>query len=70
MAVYGILWSLLLLSGTLLNVAAEFVGPRIALATGATIVLAYVWLFLVRSSALRNVSLETEDEQAESPSTT
>ncbi len=69
MAVYGILWSLLLLSGTLLNIAAEFVGPRIALATGATIVLAYVWLFLVRSSALINVSLEPDDKQAQSPST-
>jgi hypothetical protein len=62
MAVYGILWSLLLLSGTLLNLAAEFVGPRIALATGSGVVLAYVWLFLVRSSALTHLTLETEGD--------
>jgi MFS family permease len=62
MAVYGILWSLLLLSGTFLNLAAEFVGPRIALATGSGVVLAYIWLFLVRSSALTHLSLETEGD--------
>ncbi|MDA1035406.1 MAG: MFS transporter [Chloroflexi bacterium] len=70
MALYGVLWSLLLLSAALLNFTAELIGPRLALTGGASIVLAYVWLFLIRSSALRNVSLETGDEQAEPPSTT
>jgi hypothetical protein len=61
MALYGVVWSLLLLSGFLLNLAAEFVGPRAALAGGSGIVLAYVWLVTARSSALRNVSLERDE---------
>lgn len=68
MALYGVLWSLLLLSATLLNFAAELIGPRFALAGGAGIVLAYVWLILVRSAALRNLSLETKEDQTASPS--
>ena len=58
MSLYGILWSLMLLSGTLLNFAAEFVGPRVALSGGAIIVLIYVWGFLVRSRSFRHISLE------------
>lgn len=63
MALHGLLWGLVLLSATVLNIAAEFVGPRIALATGASVVLVYVWLFVVRSSALRNVSLTPDSAQ-------
>jgi MFS family permease len=58
MSLYGILWSLMLLSGTLLNFAAEFVGPRVALSGGAIIVLIYVWGFLVRIRSFRHISLE------------
>lgn len=45
------------LSGFLLNVAGELVGPRLALAGGASIVLAYVWLSLVRATALKKLVL-------------
>ena len=62
MALYSLLWGLVLLSGTVLNLAAEVVGPRIALATGASVVLLYVWLFVVRSPALRNLSLSSESK--------
>jgi MFS family permease len=57
MSVFALVWSLMFLSGFLLNVAGSLVGPRFALAGGATIVLAYVWLSLVRAPALRNIVL-------------
>jgi len=55
MSVFALVWSLMFLSGFLLNTAGALVGPRLALAGGAAIVLAYVWLSLVRATALRNV---------------
>ena len=55
MSVFALVWSLMFLSGFLLNAAGALAGPRLALAGGAAIVLAYVWLSLVRASALRNV---------------
>jgi len=57
MSVFALVWSLMLLSGFLLNVAGEWVGPRLALAGGAVIVLAYVWLSLVRAAALKKIVL-------------
>ena len=57
MSVFALVWSLMYLSGFLLNGAGALVGPRLALAGGAAIVLAYVWLSLVRARALRNVVL-------------
>jgi len=57
MSVFALVWSLMFLSGFLLNTAGEFVGPRLALAGGAAIVLAYVWLSLVRSTALKKLVL-------------
>jgi MFS family permease len=57
MSVFALVWSLVYLSGFLLNVAGSLAGPRLALAGGATIVLAYVWLSLVRATALRNLAL-------------
>ena len=70
MALYSLLWGLVLLSGTVLNLAAEVVGPRIALATGASVVLLYVWLFVVRSPALRNLSLSSDSKKNLAPSGT
>ncbi len=57
MATFHLVWSLMYLSGFLLNGAGALIGPRLALATGASIVLAYTWLSLVRASALRNLVL-------------
>jgi MFS family permease len=57
MSVFALVWSLMFLSGFLLNVAGEWAGPRLALAGGAVIMLAYVWLSLVRAAALKNVVL-------------
>lgn len=57
MSVFALVWSLMFLSGFLLNTAGALVGPRLALAGAAAIVLAYVWLSLARATALRNVVL-------------
>ena len=57
MSVFALVWSLMYLSGFLLNGAGALAGPRLALAGGAAIVLAYVWLSLVRAAALRNLVL-------------
>ncbi|MGH8702881.1 MAG: MFS transporter [Burkholderiales bacterium] len=57
MSVFALVWSLMLFSGFLLNTAGEWAGPRLALAGGAVIMLAYVWLSLVRAAALKNVVL-------------
>jgi predicted MFS family arabinose efflux permease len=57
MSVFTLVWSLVFFSGFLLNGAGALIGPRLALAGGATIVLAYVWLSLVRATALRNLVL-------------
>jgi len=57
MSVFTLVWSLMFFSGFLLNSAGALVGPRLALAGGAAIMLAYVWLSLVRASALKHVVL-------------
>jgi len=57
MSVFALVWSLMFLSGFLLNLAGEWAGPRLALAGGAVIMLAYVWLSLVRAQALKSVAL-------------
>jgi MFS family permease len=56
MGIFTLVWSLLFLSGFLLNFAGALVGPRTALGGAAVIVLCYVWLSLARSSALRRLS--------------
>ena len=57
MSVFTLVWSLVFLSGFLLNTAGALAGPRLALAGGALIVLAYVWLSLVRATALSKLVL-------------
>jgi MFS family permease len=57
MSVFALVWSLVFLSGFLLNIAGSLVGPRWALAGGPAIVLGYVWLRLVRATALKNLVL-------------
>jgi MFS family permease len=57
MSVFALVWSLMYFSGFLLNTAGSVVGPRLALAGGAVIVLAYVWLSLVHATALKKVVL-------------
>lgn len=60
MSIFALVWSLMFLSGFLLNSAGEWAGPRMALAGGATIMLAYVWLSLVRAEALKKVVLASK----------
>jgi len=55
MSVFALVWSLMYLSGFLLNSAGALAGPRLALAGGAAIMLAYVWLSLARAPALKNL---------------
>ncbi len=57
MGVFTLVWSLVFLSGFLLNFAGSIAGPRAALACGASIVLVYVWFSLVRSQPLRQLLL-------------
>jgi MFS family permease len=57
MSVFALVWSLMFLSGFLLNVTGEWAGPRLALSGGAVIMLAYVWLSLVRATALKKLVL-------------
>jgi MFS family permease len=57
MSVFALVWSLMFLSGFLLNTAGEWLGPRLALAGGAAMMLAYVWLSLARATALQRVTL-------------
>jgi MFS family permease len=57
MSTFALVWSLMFFSGFLLNSAGALVGPRLALAGAAAIVLVYVWLSLVRATALRGIVL-------------
>ncbi len=57
MGVFTLVWSLVFLSGFLLNLAGSLTGPQPALAGGAAIILIYVWTSLVRSVALKNLLL-------------
>ena len=57
MSVFALVWSLMFLSGFLLNTTGAWVGPRMALAGGAILMLAYVWLSLVRATVLNTVVL-------------
>jgi MFS family permease len=57
MAMFTLVWSLVYLSGFLLNFTGSLVGPRVALAGGGAIVLSYLWLSLARSTALRRLVL-------------
>ena len=57
MGVFTLVWSLVFLSGFLLNFAGSLTGPQPALAGGATITLIFVWTSLVRSAALKDLRL-------------
>jgi predicted MFS family arabinose efflux permease len=57
MAVFTLVWSLVYLSGFLLNFTGSFTGPRTALVGGGAIVLSYVWLSLARSTTLQHLVL-------------
>jgi hypothetical protein len=57
MGMFTLVWSLVYLSGFLLNFVGDWTGPQVALALAAAIVLGYVWLSLVRSPALRELAL-------------
>lgn len=63
MGVFTMVWSLVYLSAFLLNFAGSVLGPRQALAGGSAIILAYTWLFLARSQALRELVLTPRNPQ-------
>jgi len=63
MSVFALVWSLMFLSGFLLNIAGSFVGPRLALAGGAVIMLAYVWLSLVRPGNVLSLTVARSPER-------
>lgn len=60
MSLYGQLWSLMLLSGVILNATAAFVGPTYALGGGACLLLAFVYIYLARSSSVRRITLDPD----------
>ena len=57
MALFSLVWCMMVLSGFLLNFAAAYAGPRWALCGGALAVLCFVWLSLARFVPLREVTL-------------
>jgi len=57
MALFSLVWSMMVLSGFLLNFTAAFIGPTWALTGGTVIVLCFVCLSLARSAPLRRVTL-------------
>ena len=57
MGVFSLVWSLMFLSGFLLNAAGAWVGPRFALAGGAMVMLVYLWLSLARAEVMKKVVL-------------
>ena len=62
MSLFSLVWSLMFLSGFLLNAAGEWAGPRLALAGGATMMLGYIWLSLVRVEALKKIVLAAKSK--------
>ena len=60
MSVFTLVWSLQYLSGFLLNATGAQVGPRWALAGGATLMLVYLWLSLSRAAAMKSVVLSAK----------
>ncbi len=59
MGLFGLLWSVLPLSGALLNGVAQFVGAPTALASGGAVMLLFVLLVVAPSRSLREVVLPT-----------
>ena len=57
MAIFSLVWSMMVLSGFLLNLVASYAGPRWALSWGTMVVLCFVWISLARSEPLRRASL-------------
>jgi MFS family permease len=57
MSVFTLVWGLISLSGFLLNIAGSLVGPHLALAGAAAIVLTYTWFSLARATSLRKLLL-------------
>ena len=62
MSLYAMLWSLMLLGGTLLNFVAGVLGPERTLTGGAVIVLLYTWLVVFRSPTIRHLSMKKRAE--------
>jgi MFS family permease len=62
MAIFSLVWSLVYLSGFILNFTGSLIGARFALVLNAGIVLSYVWLSMSKSKALKNIhNLSTKE---------
>jgi MFS family permease len=64
MSLYGQLWSLMLLSGVILNGVAALTNASYALAGGAIVLLVFTYAYLARSTSLRNVELPDANPRA------
>ena len=57
MGVFSLVWSLVYLSGFILNFMGSLIGPSTALILNALIVLSYAWLSMSKSAALKSLAL-------------
>ncbi len=57
MGVFSLVWSLVYLSGFILNFMGSLIGPSTALILNALIVLTYAWLSMSKSAALKSLAL-------------
>ena len=57
MGVFSLVWSLVYLSGFILNFMGSLIGPSTALILNALIVLSYAWLSMSKSVALKSLAL-------------
>ena len=57
MGVFSLVWSLVYLSGFILNFMGSLIGPSTALILNSLIVLCYAWLSMSKSAALKSLAL-------------
>jgi MFS family permease len=57
MGVFSLVWSLVYLSGFILNFMGSLIGPSTALILNSLIVLSYAWLSMSKSAALKSLAL-------------
>ncbi len=60
MAMFSLVWSLVYLSGFILNFMGSLIGPSTALILNALIVLSYAVLSMSKSAALKSLTLDNK----------